>query len=58
MGLINRKLAAEIETIYLMTSQDYSFISSSKVREIALFGGDISAFVPRNVSGFFMRRRG
>jgi len=46
MALTNRKLNDEYETIFLMTHENYSFISSSLVKELIEFGGDISAFVP------------
>ena len=46
MALTNRKLKPEIETIFLMPKQDYSYVSSSNVREVAQLGGDISQFVP------------
>lgn len=42
---MNRRLAPDIETVYLMPSEQYSYISSSLVREIAALGGDISTFV-------------
>ncbi|MBL1261426.1 MAG: pantetheine-phosphate adenylyltransferase [Thiotrichaceae bacterium] len=42
---MNRKLAADIETLFLMPAEKYSYLSSSLVREISSFGGDISAFV-------------
>ena len=42
----NAKLAPEVETLCLMTSLDVSYISSSLVKEIARFGGDVSAMVP------------
>lgn len=42
---INRKLAPEIETLFLMPSEKYTYLSSSLVREIASFGGDVSEFV-------------
>ncbi len=41
----NKKLAADIETVFLPTSTEYSYISSTAVREVASFGGDISQFV-------------
>ena len=50
MALINRELSPEIETVFLMTSEHCSFISSSIVKEIARLGGDISAMVPPNVA--------
>lgn len=46
MASINRKLNDNIETVFLMPEQDYTFLSSSIVREIALFGGATQAFVP------------
>jgi pantetheine-phosphate adenylyltransferase len=49
MALTNRKLKPEIETIFLMPKQDYSYVSSSNVRGVAELGGDTSAFVPEPV---------
>ena len=46
MAQTNRKLESEIETLFLTTSLDYSYLSSTTVKEIATFGGDISQFVP------------
>ncbi|MEN8253997.1 MAG: pantetheine-phosphate adenylyltransferase [Verrucomicrobiota bacterium] len=46
MALTNRKLKPKIETIFLMPKQDYSYVSSSNVREVAQLGGDTSQFVP------------
>lgn len=46
MALTNRKLKPEIETIFLMPKQDYSYVSSSNVREVAALRGDSSQFVP------------
>ena len=44
--LMNRQLCPEIETVFLITSSEYSFISSSLVKEIALLGGSVDALVP------------
>jgi len=49
MVLVNRKLYKEIETIFLMPREEYFYISSSIVKEIAKLGGSISCFVPKNV---------
>lgn len=49
MALMNRKLCPGIETIFLMTSNEYSFLSSSIVKEVARFGGCIKGLVPENV---------
>ncbi|MGP1588562.1 pantetheine-phosphate adenylyltransferase [Oribacterium sp. oral taxon 102] len=45
----NKVIAADIDTIFLTTNLKYSYLSSSTVKEIASFGGDIHAFVPENV---------
>jgi pantetheine-phosphate adenylyltransferase len=50
MALTNRKLCDRIETIFLMPSEAYSYLSSSMIKEIARLGGDLSAFVPPFVS--------
>ena len=46
MALTNKKLHPELETLFMATSADHMFLSSSMVRQVAGFGGDISAFVP------------
>jgi len=46
MALMNRKLDPNIETMYIMTSMEYSFLSSSIVKEVAGSGGDIHGLVP------------
>ena len=50
MGHLNRTLAPEVETVYVMAGPNYSFVSSSCVKEIASFGGDVSEFVPPAVA--------
>ncbi|HON57257.1 MAG TPA: pantetheine-phosphate adenylyltransferase [bacterium] len=50
MALTNKKLEDEIETIFMMTNEKYSYLSSSVVKEISKFGGDISQFVPEFVA--------
>jgi pantetheine-phosphate adenylyltransferase len=50
MNQLNRQLASDIESIYLMASPQYSFLSSSGVKEIATFGGDVSDLVPEPVA--------
>lgn len=49
MALTNKKLAPNIETVFLMTEAQYSFISSSAVKEVAGFGGCVRGMVPRVV---------
>ena len=49
MALMNRRLRPEIETVFLMASEAYSFISSRLVKEVAALGGNISGLVPPEV---------
>ncbi len=49
MALVNKKLADDIETIYLVSQGRYSYLSSSIVNEVAMYGGNISCFVPKEV---------
>jgi pantetheine-phosphate adenylyltransferase len=53
MNQLNRHLAPDIETVYVMASPQVSFVSSSGVKEIAAFGGDVSALVPEPVARRF-----
>jgi pantetheine-phosphate adenylyltransferase len=46
MNQLNRKMAPEIESVYLMAAPQWSFLSSSGIKELAMFGGDISGLVP------------
>ena len=50
MNQLNRHLADDIESVYLMASPQYSFLSSSGVKEIATFGGDVTDLVPEPVA--------
>lgn len=56
MALINKKLAPEIEFLCLMTSQEYAFLSSSIVKEIAALGGCIDSMVPPHVKEALQRK--
>ena len=62
MNQLNRALAPEIETLYVMSSPQFSFVSSSGVKEIASFGGSVDEFVPaavaRRLKELFPRGRG
>ncbi|MBT8042899.1 MAG: pantetheine-phosphate adenylyltransferase [Pontiella sp.] len=58
MALTNRKLKPQIETLFLMPKQDYSYVSSSNVREVARLGGDTSLFVPPPVQEALRKRFG
>jgi pantetheine-phosphate adenylyltransferase len=50
MNQLNRHMASDIESVYLMTSPEYSFLSSSGVRELATFGANIDGLVPGGVA--------
>jgi pantetheine-phosphate adenylyltransferase len=56
MALMNRKLEARVETIFLMPKEEYTYLSSRIVKEIARLGGDISAFVPAHVAEAFAKK--
>jgi pantetheine-phosphate adenylyltransferase len=49
MALMNRRLDSDIETVFLMPNEEYSFITSTIVKEAASYGGDVSSLVPRVV---------
>jgi pantetheine-phosphate adenylyltransferase len=50
MNQLNRKLAPDIESMYIFASSDYSFLSSTGVKEMATFGGDVTDLVPDGVA--------
>ena len=50
MAMVNRRLASEIDTVFLMTKWEHSYLSSSIVREVATLGGDYSGLVPKPVA--------
>jgi pantetheine-phosphate adenylyltransferase len=50
MALMNRKLESSVETIFLMPKEEYTYLSSRLVKEIARLGGDVSKFVPNVVA--------
>jgi pantetheine-phosphate adenylyltransferase len=56
MALMNRKLEASVETIFLMPKEEYTYLSSRIVKEIARLGGDVGAFVPPCVLESFARK--
>jgi pantetheine-phosphate adenylyltransferase len=58
LALINRRQDPQIETVCLMTSQEYSFLSASTVRELALLGGKLDDIVPPNVAAALKTRFG
>lgn len=56
MALTNRKLCADIDTVFLMPHENYTYLNSTIVREIARFGGDVSEFVPDHVKKQLIRK--
>ena len=50
MALMNRKLEPQVETIFLMPKEEYTYLSSRIVKEIARLGGDVGKFVPARVA--------
>ncbi len=56
MGLANKKLAPEIETVSIMTDEKHVYLSSSTIREIAEYGGDVSSMTPAHVADALAQR--
>jgi len=56
MAWMNRRLAPEIETVFLIPSEEFAYLSSSLVREIAAMGGDVSNMVPEVVARKLARK--
>ncbi len=50
MALTNKRLAPNVDTVFLMPDEHFTFISASLVKEVAYWGGDLSSFVPENVA--------
>lgn len=57
MALSNRALDDAMDTVFLMSSLEYQFVSSSRVKEITSLGGDIKGIVPENVSKFLTNKK-
>lgn len=58
MANMNRKLAPTVETVFMMTGEDYFYISSQLVREVAMYGGSVKGLVPANVLAKMIARFG
>jgi len=58
MALTNRVLAPEVETLFVMPSEEFSYLSSSMVKEAVALGGDLSRFVPKVVLRCLKRKLG
>jgi pantetheine-phosphate adenylyltransferase len=50
MAQTNRKLSGTVDTVFLTTSLEYAYLSSTTVKEVASFGRDISRFVPESIA--------
>lgn len=55
-ALTNKKLNPELETLFMVTNQEYMYLSSTIVRQVSGFGGDISQFVPVEIKDEIMRK--
>jgi pantetheine-phosphate adenylyltransferase len=58
IAMVNRRLASDVETVFLMTKWEYSYLSSSIVREVATLGGDFNPMVPGPVAEVIHRALG
>jgi pantetheine-phosphate adenylyltransferase len=58
MALMNKHLYPEIETVFMMASQEFLYVSSSRLKELVQFGRDVSEFVPVEVARKLMKRIG
>ena len=55
-ALLIKSIDSDMETVFMMTSNEYSFVSSSGVKELAVFGGNISGLVPKPVEDLVFKR--
>ena len=58
MALMNRKMAPHLESVYLMASQDFLFISASRIREVSRLGYDVHELVPPHVRTAIQQKLG
>jgi pantetheine-phosphate adenylyltransferase len=56
MALMNRRLAPEIETVFLTPVEQFTYLSSRLVKEIAMLGGNVESFVPTSVAGALRKK--
>ncbi|MEJ2368739.1 MAG: pantetheine-phosphate adenylyltransferase [Acidobacteriota bacterium] len=57
MALMNQRLAPEVETVFLMPREEYTFLSSRLVREVSRLGGPVQNFVPDSVAKFLKKKQ-
>jgi pantetheine-phosphate adenylyltransferase len=58
MALMNRRLAAEIETVFLMPNERYTYLDSTIVKEVSLLGGNVEGLVPAAVFAALEQKSG
>lgn len=58
MALMNRRMAPEIESVYLMTNKDFLYVSASRIREVSRLGYDVAGLVPTNVRAAIRQKLG
>ena len=56
MALMNRRLAPDIETVFMMPAEEYSYVSSRLVKEVATLGGNITGLVPKGVEALLLEK--
>lgn len=56
MALTNRTFAGDVETVFMMTHEEFSFVSSRLIKEAAVLGGDVCSFVPKSVEGWLKKK--
>jgi len=56
MALMNRRLSDEVETVFMMPSEEYSFLTSSVIKEVAGYGGNVDGLVPGHVAGMLKKK--
>jgi pantetheine-phosphate adenylyltransferase len=57
MALMNRRLSSKVETVFMMPSEEYSYTSSTVIKEVAAFGGSVEGLVPDIVLKYLKKRR-
>jgi pantetheine-phosphate adenylyltransferase len=58
LASMNHRLAPSVETVFLMTAEEHFYVSSSLIKEVAQFGGDVSSMVPKGVAAALSQRFG
>jgi|SRR5690554_252912 len=58
MALTNKRLSPDLDTVFLMPNEEFTFISASIVKEVAYWGGELSSFVPKNVEKALKEKMG